>query len=232
MSQYKSLFFDVDDTLLDFGAAEDLALNLLFEDQNLPLTTEIESYYKKMNKGLWNDFENGKIARDELVNTRFSKLFKAFGKEVDGVAMERNYRRFLREGHQLVHGAYPLIDALSNKFDLYIVTNGVAETQRKRLHDAGLAPYFRDVFVSEDTGYHKPDKEFFDYVFARVPHFEKREGLIIGDSLISDIHGGNQAGLDTCWFNAGNKINKLNEQPTYEIDQLKQLYSILNVAVE
>ncbi|SFF97489.1 YjjG family noncanonical pyrimidine nucleotidase [Sporolactobacillus nakayamae] len=229
MSHYTTLFFDVDDTLLDFGAAEDLALHLLFESQEIPLTPEIESYYKKMNKSMWKDFENGKIERDNLVNTRFTKLFSAFGKTVDGIAMERNYRQFLREGHQLVNGAQQLIENLKNKFDLYIVTNGVAETQYKRLQDAGLSHCFKQIFVSEDTGYHKPDHQFFDYVFERITNFSADEGLIIGDSLISDIHGGSQAGLDTCWFNAKNLTNELNEQPTYEIHKLEQLYPIVHV---
>ncbi|MCO7176197.1 YjjG family noncanonical pyrimidine nucleotidase [Sporolactobacillus kofuensis] len=231
MNHYKSLFFDVDDTLLDFGATEDLALRLLFQNQGLTMTPDIISYYKKMNKGMWKDFEVGKLTRDELVNTRFSKLFTAFGKTVDGVALEKSYRNFLSEGHQLVENAYPLIETLSDHFDLYIVTNGVADTQKKRLSASGLAPFFKKIFVSEDTGYHKPDRQFFDYVFERVPHLDEKEGLIIGDSLISDIHGGNQAGLDTCWFNAKNQTNDLGEQPTYEIHQLNELYSILNVPI-
>lgn len=99
MKNYQTLLFDVDDTLLDFGAAEDNALRLLFEEQKVSLTVEIENYYKKMNKGMWQEFELGKLDRDELVNTRFSKLFKAFGQEVDGVLLEQKYRGYLEEGH-------------------------------------------------------------------------------------------------------------------------------------
>ncbi|MCQ2009137.1 MAG: YjjG family noncanonical pyrimidine nucleotidase [Sporolactobacillus sp.] len=227
MSHYTSLFFDVDDTLLDFGAAEESALHKLFDDQQIILTPEIKNYYKVMNKGLWRDFENGKIKRDELVNTRFSKLFKAFGKDVDGVAMEQNYRRFLREGHQLVNGASQLLLRLKERFDLYIVTNGVAETQCKRLRDSGLTPFFKQIFVSEDTGYHKPDKRFFDYAFEHIPYFKADQGLIIGDSLISDIQGGSRAGLETCWFNAKHLNIDLNVKPNYEIHKLDELCTIL-----
>ncbi|MCO7125749.1 YjjG family noncanonical pyrimidine nucleotidase [Sporolactobacillus shoreicorticis] len=227
MNHYKYLFFDVDNTLLDFNAAEELALQRLFDDQHINLTTEIERYYKEMNKGLWRDFENGKIDRDELVNTRFAKLFKAFGRDVDGVTMEQNYRRFLNEGHQLVSGARQLLLRLKERFDLYIVTNGVAETQRKRLQDSGLTPFFKQIFVSEDSGYHKPDPRFFHYVFKHIPCFRADHGLIVGDSLISDIQGGSHAGLKTCWFNAKHQNNELDVKPNYEIHKLDELYAIL-----
>lgn len=92
LNKYKTLFFDVDDTLLDFGAAEKLALQWLFEEQRLPLTAEIEAHYKKINQGLWQSFEEGKLSRDEVVNSRFSILFKEYGREVDGSELDKEYR--------------------------------------------------------------------------------------------------------------------------------------------
>lgn len=227
MKTYQTLFFDVDDTLLDFGAAEKAALRLLFEQQNIPLTDEIEAHYKKVNLGLWKSFEEGKLSRDEVVNTRFSKLFKEYGQEVDGVLLEKNYRAYLEEGHQLIDGALELITNLQHKYDLYIVTNGVSKTQYKRLLASGLHPIFKNIFVSEDTGYQKPMKAFFDYVFARIPDFEVEHALIIGDSLTADIKGGQLAGLDTCWFNPAKKPNNTGIVPTYEIRKLDELYGIL-----
>ena len=229
LKPYKTILFDVDDTLLDFAAAEALALKLLFESQNIPLTTEIEALYKKLNQGLWKSFEEGKIARDEVVNTRFSLLFKEYGQIVDGILLEKNYRGYLEEGHQLISGAFELISELRNHFDLYIVTNGVSKTQDKRLRDAGLHPLFKGIFVSEDTGFQKPMKEFFDYVFARIPNVSPEQALIVGDSLSSDIKGGQLAGLDTCWFNPMGKPNNTEITPTYEIRNLHELYLILNL---
>jgi 2-haloacid dehalogenase len=228
LKKYRTLFFDADDTLLDFGAAESLALSLLFKDQKITLTAELEGHYKELNQGLWRDHEEGKIERDELLNTRFSLLFKEYGKEVDGVLLEKNYRRYLEEGHQLVNGAMELVNDLQHKYDLYIVTNGVSETQDKRLRASGLHPFFKDVFVSEDTGFQKPMKEYFDYVFARIPNFTLEHGLIIGDSLSSDIKGGKLAGMDTCWFNPKMKTNNTDMEPTYQIQTLEELYQILN----
>jgi 2-haloacid dehalogenase len=228
LKKYKTLFFDADDTLLDFGAAESLALSLLFKDQKIMLTAELEAHYKELNQGLWRAHEEGKIERDELLNTRFSLLFKKYGKEVDGVLLEENYRMYLEEGNQLVNGALELMNELEKKYDLYIVTNGVSKTQDRRLRDSGLHPFFKNVFVSEDTGYQKPMKEYFDYVFARIPNFSLEHGLIIGDSLSSDIKGGMLAGLDTCWFNPKEKPNNTEIQPTYQIQTLEELFQILN----
>jgi 2-haloacid dehalogenase len=229
LKKYKTLLFDVDDTLLDFGAAEKLALQLLFEEQNIPLTSEVEEQYKKINQGLWRRFEAGELDRDEVVNTRFSILFNEYGKEMDGSLLEKNYRSYLEQGHQLVDGAFVLISELHNDFDLYVVTNGVSKTQDKRLRDSGLFPLFRNIFVSEDTGYQKPMKEFFDYVFSRIPNFRVEEALIIGDSLSADIKGGELAGMDTCWFNPNMKDNHTNINPSYQIHNLEELKQIVCV---
>jgi 2-haloacid dehalogenase len=229
LKKYKTLLFDVDDTLLDFGAAEKLALQLLFEKQNIPLTSEVEEQYKKINQGLWRRFEAGELDRDEVVNTRFSILFNEYGKEMDGILLEKNYRSYLEQGHQLVDGAFVLISELHNDFDLYVVTNGVSKTQDKRLRDSGLFPLFRNIFVSEDTGYQKPMKEFFDYVFSRIPNFRVEEALIIGDSLSADIKGGELAGMDTCWFNPNMKYNHTNIKPSYQIHNLEELKQIVCV---
>ncbi|MEY8349146.1 YjjG family noncanonical pyrimidine nucleotidase [Bacillus cereus] len=227
MKKYQTLLFDVDDTLLDFKAAERTALHLLFEEQKIPLTDEIRKHYKIINQGLWESFEEGKIDRDEVVNTRFSILFKEYGQEVDGLLFEQNYRRYLEDGNQLIDGAFEFIQQLQSKYDLYIVTNGVSKTQEKRLCNSGLHSLFKDIFVSEDTGYQKPMKEYFDYVFARIPNFSVEKGLIIGDSLSADIKGGQLAGLDTCWFNPGRNSNQTGIVPTYEIQSFDELYEIL-----
>jgi 2-haloacid dehalogenase len=150
-----------------------------------------------------------------------------YGQVVDGALLEKSYRRYLEEGHQLVNGAFELITDLQNQFDLYIVTNGVSKTQDKRLRASGLHPIFKDIFVSENTGFQKPMKEYFDYVFERIPHFSVEQGLIIGDSLSADIKGGQLAGLDTCWFNPQMMPNDTGIVPTYQIQKLDELYRII-----
>ena len=227
MKKYKTLLFDVDDTLLDFQKAEKSALRMLFEEKGMSLTSEIEAQYKKINKSLWTAFEEGEINRDEVVNTRFSILFKEYGEEVDGILFENNYRSYLEEGNQLMEGALQFINQIQSEYDLYIVTNGISKTQDKRLRNAGLHALFQDVFVSEDTGFQKPMKEYFDYVFERIPNFAPEEGLIIGDSLSADIKGGYVAGIDTCWFNPERKLNDSGIIPTYEVHNFEELEALL-----
>ncbi len=227
MSKYQTLLFDVDDTLLDFSAAENEALHRLFAENGLDLTDEVENCYKEINHGLWAAFERGEISREEIVDTRFGLLFKEYGNEVDGKKLGERYQQLLAENHDFIDGASELIENVSTQYNLYIVTNGVSKTQYKRLTESGLYPYFKDIFVSEDTGYQKPMKEYFDYVFARIPAFDHDTTLIIGDSLSSDMQGGLLAGIDTCWFNPYHKANNTTIQPKYEIEGLGDLHTIL-----
>ncbi len=228
--KYNTLLFDLDDTLLDFRASEEVALQKLFKDQQYTLTPEIKDNYKKLNSSLWKAYENDEIDREEVVNTRFALLFQHYGIEVDGVALEQNYRKYLSEGHHLMEGAVELIQRLHTEFDLYIVSNGASYTQHKRLKDSGLAPYFKKVFVSEDTGYQKPMKEFFDSVFSQIENLDLKRTLIIGDSFSADVTGGWNAEIDTCW------INLLEQDfqhpvitPTYEIRKLAEIYELLGI---
>ena len=227
--KYKTLLFDVDDTLLDFQLTEANALSALFAEQGITLTPEIETSYKALNHHLWQEFEKGRLSREEIIGSRFGLLFQQFGKTVDSDQMEKRYRHYLNQGHDLVPGSLEILKKVHPHADLYIVTNGVSHTQHRRLTDAGMLDYFKDIFVSEAVGAQKPMKEFFDHVFSHIPNFDKKQTVIIGDSLTSDIKGGNMAGIDTIWFNR-NKLPEIEEiQPTYRIDSLEELYSLLEI---
>lgn len=225
--KYQYLLFDVDGTLLDFQAAESAALKQLFALENLELTPELEGSYKTMNEEMWRQYELGELTREEVVNQRFGIFFNKIGRQVDSLAMEQRYRVFLNQGHQLLGNSLQIIQDLSQKVDLYIVTNGTSETQYQRLTDSGLLPYFKDIFVSEDVGSQKPTKAFFDYVFGRIPHFNKKKSVIIGDSLTSDIKGGLAAGIDTVWLSAESVVPDGEIEPTYMIEKLEDIYNIL-----
>lgn len=221
------MLFDLDNTLLDFSAAEDIAFRKMVADQGFSYSDTLKTDYQILNQKLWQAYEHGEKSRDEVVTTRFSLFFETLGKEVDGILLENRYRLYLEEGNQLMDGALELMKELSLRFDLYIVTNGVSETQDKRLKSSGLFPFFKGVFVSEDTGFQKPMKEFFDWCFAKVPNIDIETTLIIGDSLSADIQGGINVGMDTCWINPFKVKNTSAIQPTYEISHLNELRELL-----
>ncbi|WOO36778.1 YjjG family noncanonical pyrimidine nucleotidase [Anaerocolumna sp. AGMB13020] len=223
---YKILLFDLDDTLLDFAANEQYALKHLFEESGITFTKEVFDTYSRVNKDLWAAYEKGEIPLEEVLNTRFSKALLSLGKEADGRLWEQNYRERLGNGHEMLEGAAELIKRLSGSFRMFIVTNGVTETQIKRLKQSGLYSYFEDIFTSQAIGYQKPAAEFFDYVKSHVKDFDAESTLIIGDSLSSDIKGGNLAGIDTCWLNRNSAAPSADIISTYSI---KNLYELLDI---
>ncbi|WP_321388552.1 YjjG family noncanonical pyrimidine nucleotidase [uncultured Enterococcus sp.] len=225
--KFKTLLFDVDDTLLDFRATERQALYTLFSEEQLELTQEIEQQYQLINRNLWKEFELGNITKETISKTRFQKLFEQFGKKVDGEEMGLKYQKFLSEGHDLLGNSRQILTQLKPDYELYVVTNGIAKIQYKRLDDSKLRPFFNDIFVSEEIGYQKPMKEYFDYVFERIPAFEQEKTLIIGDSLNSDIAGGQRADIQTVWLNPAKLEKASGIEPTYEIKQLDELLAIL-----
>ena len=227
LGKYKTLLFDVDDTLLDFNLAENAALTRLFEQEKMAVTPTMLARYKEINEALWRAFEREEVSKSELHNTRFSNFFEEYGIDVDGEYFEAGFQKYLQEAHNYVEGAYDVIAQLAENYDLYVVSNGKTTTQNKRLMDAGLAKYFKGIFISEQTGYQKPMIEFFDYVFARIDGFDQNKTLIIGDSLTADVKGGLRAGIDTCWFNIRGIDNISDIQPHYEIKKLHELHRLL-----
>lgn len=223
--KYKILLFDLDNTLLDFGANEKVSLNKLFSAHNIPLTDEIMATYQSINRGLWESYEKGEITFD-MLSCRFPKTLKAIGSDDDGTGWESEYRRYLSCGYQLVDGAIEICEQLSSDYRLFIATNGVRETQEKRIANSGLAPFFEFVYNSQSVGYQKPHIEFFEYLAKDIKGFDKSQTIIIGDSLVTDIKGGLGFGIDTCWFNPNGKTNDGVNIPTYEI---KSLYEILDI---
>ncbi|MGP6140148.1 YjjG family noncanonical pyrimidine nucleotidase [Jeotgalibaca sp. A127] len=227
---YKTLLFDIDDTLLDFKAAEHHAISsLMIELAIEPSEINVQNY-SRINQDYWSQFEKGLLAKDVLIAKRFETFFSLHQLSVNGKEMDKKFRGNLEKGHFLIEGSLSLLENLKSEFDLYAVTNGVARTQHRRINDSGLINYFRDIFVSEETGFQKPTKEYFDYVFERIPECDVNKTLIIGDSLTSDILGGMNAGIDTCWFNPTKQKNPYSHiQPTYEITALDELTAILKI---
>ena len=228
---YKLLLFDLDDTLLDFGANEADSLNKLFRQHGYTFSDELFRVYNFVNKQLWADYEDGKIALNDVLNSRFSETMLKLGKVVDGIEWEEQYRELLGNGSQLIEGALELCQSLSASHRLFVITNGITKTQIKRLQQSGLYEFFEDIFDSQSIGFQKPSKEFFDYVMRHIKDFKIEEALVIGDSLNTDIKGGIQAGIDTCWVNRNLRPSPAEMQITYTVTSLGELYEICSLVV-
>ena len=225
---YKFLLFDLDHTLLDFDTAEDVALTQLLKEEGVEDIQAYKDYYVPMNKALWKDLELKKITKAELINTRFAKLFAHFGIIKDGSYLAERYQFFLAQQGQIFSGAIELLDTLTERgYELYAATNGITAIQTGRLAQSGLAPYFNQIFISEQLKTQKPDALFYEKICQQIDGYSKEKTLMIGDSLTADIQGGNNADIDTIWYNPHHLENKTQAQPTYEVDSYQALLEIL-----
>lgn len=219
------LFLDLDDTILDFQKAERLALAKTLESFGLPPTDTVLARYHEINREHWERLERKELTRQQVLVGRFAALFAEMGLSARAEQVARAYEENLSQGHYFLPGAEEALKSLSKKYKLYLASNGTARVQAGRLKSAGIIPYFQEIFVSEEMGYNKPDPAYFDACFARIPGFRKDRAMMVGDSLTSDILGGIQAGIATCWVNPHHKTGSI--RPDYEIESIVQLEALL-----
>jgi YjjG family noncanonical pyrimidine nucleotidase len=183
--------------------------------------------YRLINKQIWNDYENGKIDSNNLRIERFKKLFENYEVNIDFNEFSNIYLSLLADGIFLIDGAEEVCRYLFAKYKIFILTNGIKDVQHSRINNSPLGKYIHGIITSEETGYKKPDVGIFDYAFNKIGHLDKGTALIIGDSLSSDIQGGINYKIDTCWYNSLNEENKSGLNPNYEIKDLRQLIELL-----
>ncbi len=221
------LLLDLDDTILDFHMSESVAIRKTLQKAGIDPTEENTALYSTINKRCWEQLEKGEITRDQLKVLRFARLFEALGVEGDAAAIAGDYARQLGIGHYFLPGAEEAVAFLSKRYRLFLASNGIASVQHGRLTSADLYRYFEKVFISEEVGANKPAKEFFDNSFTQIPDFDPKKAMIVGDSLTSDILGGINAGIATCWVNPKHRSARPDIQPDYEIEALHQLPALL-----
>lgn len=221
------LFLDLDDTILDFHKAERIALAKTIRDFGVEPTEEVLHRYHLINKWHWEQLELGKLTRDQVLTGRFQKLFAELDIRADPVAVQASYEKNLSVGHYFMPGAEEAVDALSKKYRLFLASNGTATVQKGRMTSANLYRFFETVFVSQEIGHNKPSKAYFDACFAKIPGFDPEKAMIVGDSLTSDIAGGNNAGILTCWVNPKHLPGRDDIRVDYEIEALSQLPALL-----
>lgn len=224
---FEFLFLDLDDTILDFQKAEHVALSKTLESFGLNPTEEVLKRYNLINKAHWEALERKELTRDQVLLGRFQMLFAEFQLDVDPEKVARSYEHNLGIGHWFLPGAEEAVKSLSKKYKLYLASNGTASVQKGRMTSANLYRFFHEVFVSQEIGANKPSPEYFERCFAQIPGFDKSKAIIVGDSLTSDILGGQNAGIATCWVNPHHKERREDIRVDYEIEALSQLEALL-----
>ena len=221
------LFLDLDDTILDFHKAERIALSNTIRSFGIEPTEEVLGRYHVINKWHWEQLELGTMTRAEVLLGRFAMLFEERNIAVDPEAVARAYEKNLGIGHWFLPGAEEAVETLSKKYRLFLASNGTASVQKGRMTSANLYRFFEKVFVSQEIGHNKPSMEYFNGCFSQIEGFDKEKAMIVGDSLSSDIQGGINAGIKTCWVNPTHAAAKAGIRPDYEIEALHQLPALL-----
>jgi len=226
---YPWLWFDADGTLFDYNRAEASALKQTFHSLSLPFEDDYLDVYRRINHKLWQALEQREITPAVLRFRRFELLLEAIQLRGSPDQMSSAYVEQLAICTDLIDGAHEVLQTLQGKCRFAIVTNGLQAVQRSRLAHSPIRDYIAELIISEEIGAAKPQPDFFEAAFARTGHPAKSDVLIIGDSLTSDIQGGVEYGLDTCWYNPGSEPRPDDlGQITYEIRHLRELLEVVD----
>lgn len=226
-SPYQWLLFDADGTLFDYDRAESAALCQAFGQIGVPFKPAYISTYRTINQALWKEVEAGAITPGMVNERRFKLLLEAIRVEHSPAALGTKYLRCLSGCSELVEEAEAVLQVLGKKYRIAILTNGLKEVQRGRLAASAIRHHISELVISEEVGFAKPAKGYFDAAFARLGHPAKSDVLMIGDSWPSDILGAVQYGLDACWYNPARKPRPAAPAITREIASLRDLLAWL-----
>ena len=225
--KYDWIFFDADGTLFDYDAAEAAALRGAFECCELPFEPRIGARYSEINAAIWREFELGEIHQDELKTLRFDRLFEEVGLRCEAAVFSGHYLQILGRQTTLLAGAEEFLRSLPGGLRLLLITNGLAEVQVPRFAESSIRDCFSEIVISGELGLAKPDPAIFDFAFERIGRPARDRVLMIGDNLGSDILGGVNYGIDTCWYNPAGQTNGHQVEPTFEIRELDEILDLL-----
>ena len=225
----KVILWDVDGTLLDFEAAEKVAIRQCFASHDMgECTDEMLSRYIVINRKYWEALERGELTKPEVLVGRFREFFETEGLPVKHAeSFDKEYQVRLGDTIVFCDNAFELLQKHKGQIKQYAVTNGTKVAQDRKLKNSKLDTLFDGIFISDVLGVEKPNKEFFDKVFEAIGNYEKDEVIIVGDSLTSDIKGGNNAGILTAWYNPKRIENAKNVNIDFQISNLWEIEQIL-----
>lgn len=220
------VFIDIDDTLLDFTKCANDAIKSACNKFGVPYTTTLVDTFHPINLDLWQRLEKKEVTKEKLFDTRFQIVFDKLGIKADGIAFETAFRENFHESAILVDGARDLLEYLRSKYKVYVASNASMHQQTNRMKRAELDGYIDGYFVSEEIGFPKPQKEFFDACFKALPDVKPQDVVMIGDSLSADIKGACEYGLKTIWYNHRNEPTS-DVKCDYIVSQLSEVKNIL-----
>ncbi|MGG7177358.1 YjjG family noncanonical pyrimidine nucleotidase [Clostridium paraputrificum] len=226
--KYEVIIFDADETLFDFKRSEREAFkNTILEfgidyDENYHL-----KIYKDINTAIWKEFEEGLITQEKLKVERFKRLSDKLAITFDEVLFAKSYMKHLASGSFLYNDSVDLIENLHKDYKLSIITNGLTAVQENRIRKSIISHYFEDIVISEEVSVSKPNPKIFELALKNINHIDKSKVLMIGDSLTSDIQGGINFRIDTCWYNPNKVKNETSIKPTYEVSNFNELKDLL-----
>lgn len=226
--KYEIIIFDADDTLFDFRKSERDAFKNTMIEFNIEYNENYHlKIYSNINTTIWKEFEYGLITQKELKIERFKRLSDKLNINFDEVEFAKSYMKHLSFASFLYDDSTSLIESLHKNYRLSIITNGLTDVQNRRIRKSAIAKYFEDIVISEEVQVSKPDSKIFELALNNMKYTDKSKVLMVGDSLTSDIQGGINFGIDTCWFNPDKITNKTGMKPNYEISNLTDLKDIL-----
>lgn len=221
--KYQWVLFDADETLFSFNSY--FGLKAMLARYQIDFSEQDYQDFQAINKPLWVAYQNNEITAQDIQTRRFAKLSEQTG--VEPFRLNQELMAEMALISQPLEGVIETLNALYGKVKMGIITNGFTELQQKRLDNTQTSHFFDIVVISEQIGAAKPDRQVFDYAFALMDEFDRTKVLMVGDTLASDILGGNNSGIDTCWLNTLNLKNETNIKPTYEINTINQIIDIV-----
>ncbi len=221
--RYNWVLFDADETLFSFNSY--LGLTAMLKRYGIDFTREDYDAFQAVNKLLWVAYQNNEITAEDIQMRRFAKLAEQTG--VHQIQLNQELMAEMAKVSKPLDGVMEMLETLYPEVKMGIITNGFTELQQQRLQNTQTEKFFEIVVVSEQIGVAKPDRKVFDYAFSQMDKLDKTKILMVGDTLASDILGGYNSGIDTCWFNHANLVNDTKIQPTYEIKDIRELVGIV-----
>lgn len=226
--KYKVIILDLDNTLIDFNAMELGSLNAALTSAGVEVTEDLINDYISINTEMWEGLEKGRYEKSEILIGRFEKLAKKYSLDLDPVEVNSSYLNGMADFlHFMPHAKEILEWVKESESIVAMITNGVLSAQEAKINAGNLDQYFDEIVISDAVGYHKPQVEIFDHLMDLIGSHQKRDMIIVGDSLTSDIQGGINYGIDTCWFNPYGKKLDTDQHITYVIESLEELKEIL-----